>query len=248
MKKQLQLILITLLLPLAAFADTWQDPETKVNYEYTVGTGEASVTSSEDVSGQVTILSMFTVDGNTYKVTSIGNSAFRVRRDLTSITIPNSVTSIGYQAFYYCIRLADVYVFATQKISTGSYLFERVTLSSAILHVPVSSLGFYQSNSPWKEFGMIVPIEDGEDMEDDLQYYLNSLNDTEDTYANNVYKRVFRNDDWQTLYVPFAMDYDEWANRFEVAAIDGFALSDDNANAINDHFVMKATVIESGST
>ena len=39
----------------------------------------------------------------TRKVTSIGNHAFHDSRDLTSIEIPNSITSIGYSAFLCCI-------------------------------------------------------------------------------------------------------------------------------------------------
>lgn len=42
-------------------------------------------------------------------VTSIGNIAFWVCRELTSITIPSSVTSIGYQAFDECGKLKTVY-------------------------------------------------------------------------------------------------------------------------------------------
>ena len=36
-------LLATLLIPIAAWADVWQDPETKVNYEYTLGQSEAGV-------------------------------------------------------------------------------------------------------------------------------------------------------------------------------------------------------------
>ena len=101
--KQLLLILLSTLLPLAAWANIWQDPETKVKYEYTMGKIEASVAQSNSVSGDIAILSQFTVDGNTYNVTSIGNEAFRGCSGLTSVTIPNAVTSIGNNAFESCI-------------------------------------------------------------------------------------------------------------------------------------------------
>ena len=60
----------------------------------------ADVTYGEEkYSGEVVIPSSITVEGKEYTVTSIGNSAFYECSSLTSVTIPNSVTSIGERAF-----------------------------------------------------------------------------------------------------------------------------------------------------
>ena len=58
-------------------------------------------------------------------VTSIGNYAFPNCSSLTSITIPESVTSIGKYAFSGCSSLMSVYYKGTEndwtKVSIGSY-------------------------------------------------------------------------------------------------------------------------------
>ena len=51
----------------------------------------------------ITIPSSIEYGGKQYSVTSISPDAFRNCSSLTSVTIPNSVTSIDYGAFSYCI-------------------------------------------------------------------------------------------------------------------------------------------------
>ncbi len=56
----------------------------------------------------INIPSTIKYDNVTYKVTSIGSRAFELYENLTSITIPNTVTFIGDRAFWYCHNLSSI--------------------------------------------------------------------------------------------------------------------------------------------
>ena len=119
----LSVIILACLLPLTAMGDIWQDPETKVNYEYTPGKSEASVKSgslysagSHDANGDITILAAFERNGQIYTVTSIGEHAFYNCSGITSVTIPTTVTTIHKGAFYGCKDLHSVNIGKAERV------------------------------------------------------------------------------------------------------------------------------------
>ena len=82
-----------------------------IYYNLDSGSGTAEVTSVpsgvSNYSGSISIPENVIYGGKTYTVTSIGEYAF-CNSGLRSITIPNSVTSIGNDAFYNCSSLTSI--------------------------------------------------------------------------------------------------------------------------------------------
>ena len=84
-------------------------------------------------------------------VTTIGESAFIYCHDLTSVTIPNSVTSIGRGAFYRCNSLTSIKCLAAVPPSLDTIsLFFNIP-DTCTLTVPCGSLEAY-TTSDWNTY------------------------------------------------------------------------------------------------
>ena len=91
-------------------------------------------TGSENIPEEVTYLN------KTYKVTSIGEGAF-FNSQLNSVTIPQSVTSIGKNAFFACNRLTSI-IIPSKVTSIGESAFYGCSeLTSVIIPPHVTTIG-----------------------------------------------------------------------------------------------------------
>jgi tetratricopeptide (TPR) repeat protein len=96
-------------------------------------------------------------------VTTIRWNAFRNCSDLKSITIPNSVTTIGWNAFSHCSGLTKIYVKAINPPSTRYNPFRDVDKS-----IPVyvcGSVEDYRNAEGWRKFTNIISEEQHKQIE-----------------------------------------------------------------------------------
>ena len=81
------------------------------------------VKSTDKSAKKVTVPDAVTVDGVTYKVTSVKDKAFKGNKKLTSVTIGRNVTSIGKEAFKSCTKLKSVTAKSTKLKTIGANAF-----------------------------------------------------------------------------------------------------------------------------
>ena len=87
-------------------------------------------------------------------ITSIGSRAFYGCSGLTSLTLPAGITSIGEFAFSYCSGLTSIYVYAEKVPRIGRYAFEGCASRKCTLYVPKGTYDNYRRS----EFGYFVNI------------------------------------------------------------------------------------------
>ncbi len=123
-------------------------------------------------------------------VTSIGDGAFSYCIGLTSVTIPDSVTRIGGIAFYFCIGLTKLIVEATTPPNLGNYALEDFM---GVIYVPDDVVSDYRVAEGWSGYAKrIHPISEKDVVHNDetvtksvseLSSYLSDL----EYYGQNIH-------------------------------------------------------------
>ena len=186
-----------------ASAEEYMDLQSKVIYYYEPGNGIAIVkdgreyakgeygeememiteAGSPDATGDITILSSFTVNGQKYAVTKIGDFAFYGCEKISSVTIPEtllfigersfcgcsnlakveipkSVTSIGEDAFGACYNITSIVSHIEAPFFTDGFNdYKYLTTSNITLYVPKGCEAKYRDVKGWSYFTRIIEME-----------------------------------------------------------------------------------------
>ena len=189
-------------------------------------------------------LTSVTIEGSP----SISTRAFSDCSKLTTVTLNGGY--LGSKAFANCPELMDVYCNSETPPSASSDAFEGSYIDYVTLHVPSNALNAYANDSFWGsnfkeivtidtvEFPTTIALTDGDVFEG-----LGLDRDMEEI----TYTRTFSNTNWQALYVPFTMEYSEWAADFDVARINDIHQFDDDDNGTIDRTELEVIKVTSGS-
>ncbi|MBQ5663208.1 MAG: leucine-rich repeat protein, partial [Bacteroidaceae bacterium] len=79
-------------------------------------------------------------------------SPFYNKKTLKSVTIGNSVTSIGNYAFSLCDSLTSIYLLSETPPTVSSNNFTNKQYLNMIVYVPKGTLATYQAADTWKNF------------------------------------------------------------------------------------------------
>ena len=111
------------------------------NLKYRIFSDHAEITGLNTVDEEVQLTIPREIEG--HKVTSIGENAFRMQ-SLKSVTIPNSVESIGVRAFKTCTSLTSITIpDSVKSIGYGAFTWceslKSVTIPNSVTSIGVSA-------------------------------------------------------------------------------------------------------------
>ena len=156
--KNLILALLTAIIPVVAMPYDFKEgglcfnfnddgKSVTLTYEYLIMFAhDAPAPSEKGLIGDVVIPSKVQHNGKTYKVTAIDRETFMANSELRSVTIPNSVKTIGRGAFAQCFSLKNV-VLPADLTEISDYMFSESNLTEITIPAKVKRIGEHAFNS-----------------------------------------------------------------------------------------------------
>ena len=214
----------------------------------TPATGEATVvpSSNSEYRGEIFIPSTVTYNGQEYRVTVIGDNAFKQCRNLTSVSMPYTIERLGDKAFFQCTGIITIRCDAlTPPDIPNKNAFHKMEAERVTMIVPGQSIALYAAHEYWGRF-IYNPADDsetgGENSESGTEIVTKTnyvIRDSETIFlekpitfgnqqdtdpAYNEYNMVsyirnFKNTNWQALYVPVELVYSDWSENFEICKV-----------------------------
>lgn len=161
------------------------------------------------------------------------------------VYIPESVEEMGEDVFGWWGKNWDIYLYSTHITNIYSSSAPGDGSKYGTIHIPYGTLSSFGTEWTRKAFNIIDDIgPDNFSLEDGTTFY----NDTKREDVDVTYTRTFNNTNWQALYVPFSMSYDDWKDDFDVAEINNFHEYDDDEDGTVDRTTLEVVYKKSGNT
>ena len=144
------------------------------NGEGKTTTTKAILTKASVSSSYVSIPASLQLGNESYKVTTIGNSAFNNSSKLVNLTFSENINSIEDDAFANCLNISVVTSMIKEPVGFNDNVFSAYT---ATLYVPEGTRAKYQAVKGWKNFATILEGERNETTTEDGMTYIYATGD-----------------------------------------------------------------------
>lgn len=114
---------------------------TSGSWTYNVSGGKASIVSYNGTASSVMVPTSVRIDGITYQISQIGDSAFEDNIYLKSVTLPKSITQLGRCAFKNCINLSSVTINGDLADQSSSSIYSSSSSYSTFYNAGTNTTG-----------------------------------------------------------------------------------------------------------
>lgn len=165
-------------------------------------------------------------------VMEIGDAAFRNCIKLRSVVIKGELTEkMDNYIFWGCTALESVKFFSMTPPSISSQTFDTEKINTTFkIYVPAGYADDYKAGTNWKSIlNKDTRVLDGTETAvgaPEVTYTDEGIPvvSSDKTISSFYFKRTFSDaafnaGQWQAMYVPFSMTYDEWKDEFQIAKL-----------------------------